>query len=152
MKTRTPSPSTSPTPVLSGSPQALLSGGPEWAVLRQPRSHAQPIPLRGHLPVSVPIALSVHESPPGLWPSRPQQAAAPTHRARSNGAAASSSSPSPSLSSSLASSSGTDGLMKAKYFGHGTLSVRSTTTQLHYRFSGHGDVQWVDKRDQLMLL
>jgi len=35
--------------------------------------------------------------------------------------------------------------------GQGRLSVRSSITGRHYRFSGHGDTQAVDARDTLML-
>lgn len=41
--------------------------------------------------------------------------------------------------------------LPAKFLGHGALSVRSSATGRHYRFQGHGDVQMVDARDQLML-
>jgi hypothetical protein len=41
--------------------------------------------------------------------------------------------------------------LSAKFLGHGALSVRSSATGRHYRFQGHGDIQMVDARDQLML-
>lgn len=39
----------------------------------------------------------------------------------------------------------------ARFMGQGRLSVRSSITGRHYRFSGHGDTQAVDARDTLML-
>lgn len=41
--------------------------------------------------------------------------------------------------------------LRAKYVGHGALSVRSSVTGRHYRFQGHGDSQKIDKHDMLML-
>lgn len=41
--------------------------------------------------------------------------------------------------------------LRAKYLGHGALSVRSSVTGRHYRFQGHGDSQKIDKHDMLML-
>ncbi|MDE2402826.1 MAG: hypothetical protein KGL90_14300 [Burkholderiales bacterium] len=43
------------------------------------------------------------------------------------------------------------GSVCAKYFGHGSLSVRSSVTGQYYRFEGHGDTQPIDRRDHLML-
>ncbi|MES2090491.1 MAG: hypothetical protein V4532_11005 [Pseudomonadota bacterium] len=57
-------------------------------------------------------------------------------------------SPATSTTSSTASPLGP----RAKYFGHGALSVRSSVTGRHYRFNGHGDTLVIDRRDHLMLL
>lgn len=39
----------------------------------------------------------------------------------------------------------------ARFTGQGRLSVRSSVSGRHYRFSGHGDTQAVDTRDVMML-
>lgn len=64
---------------------------------------------------------------------------------------ASSVAPSAATSTHASTTAKASGDLRARYLGHGALSVRSSVTGRHYRFQGHGDSQKIDKHDMLML-
>ena len=112
---------------LNMAPQRPSERGPAWAILNKPIGAPRPIALA---PAILPNnhhskTLTAAPAQPTTPRTNAQVPSTPTER-RANPA-------------------------QAKYFGQGTLSIRSSITGHHYRFEGHGDTLTIDSRDNLML-